>query len=160
MKTNRGMGRTIQVLMAVGALAFSSGCASIVSKSEWPVTINSEPSGATVVVKNANGVELKKVTTPATVRLKSGAGYFRPAEYTFEFQKEGCETRSASLSARLNEWYFGNILFGGLIGLGIVDPATGAMWKLDHVVTANLAGDLEPATSVAHAGQKAEGAAP
>jgi len=31
----------------------------------------------------------------------------------------------------LNGWYFGNIIFGGLIGLLIVDPATGAMYRLD-----------------------------
>ena len=27
-----------------------------------------------------------------------------------------------------NGWYIGNILFGGLIGMIIVDPATGDMW--------------------------------
>jgi len=27
-------------------------------------------------------------------------------------------------------WYFGNVLFGGLIGILIVDPATGAMYTL------------------------------
>jgi len=31
----------------------------------------------------------------------------------------------------LNGWYIGNLLFGGLIGLLIVDPLTGAMWTLD-----------------------------
>jgi len=31
----------------------------------------------------------------------------------------------------VNGWYFGNILLGGLIGMLIVDPATGAMYRLD-----------------------------
>lgn len=31
----------------------------------------------------------------------------------------------------LDGWYFGNILLGGIIGMLIVDPATGAMWKID-----------------------------
>ena len=30
----------------------------------------------------------------------------------------------------MNGWYFGNILFGGLIGMIAVDPATGAMYTL------------------------------
>ena len=32
------------------------------------------------------------------------------------------------LETRMNGWYLGNIIFGGLIGALIVDPATGAMW--------------------------------
>jgi hypothetical protein len=36
-------------------------------------------------------------------------------------------------------WYFGNLLFGGLIGLLIVDPATGAMYKLEpNEINCNL----------------------
>ena len=34
--------------------------------------------------------------------------------------------------AYLNGWYIGNVVFGGLIGLLIVDPETGAMWRLDE----------------------------
>ncbi len=30
----------------------------------------------------------------------------------------------------MNGWYAGNIVFGGLIGILIVDPATGAMWDI------------------------------
>ena len=46
--------------------------------------------------------------------------------------------RDLSMSARLNAWYWGNILFGGLIGWLIVDPATGAMWKLKDEFTLHL----------------------
>jgi hypothetical protein len=38
------------------------------------------------------------------------------------------------LTADIDGWYFGNLLFGGLIGILIVDPATGAMWKLPENV--------------------------
>lgn len=31
---------------------------------------------------------------------------------------------------RLSGWYFGNLVFGGLIGMLIVDPLTGAMYNL------------------------------
>ncbi len=32
---------------------------------------------------------------------------------------------------KVDGWYWGNIVFGGLIGWLIVDPATGAMYKLE-----------------------------
>ena len=35
------------------------------------------------------------------------------------------------MGSKVEGWYWGNILFGGLIGMIIVDPATGAMYKLD-----------------------------
>ena len=38
----------------------------------------------------------------------------------------------------MDGWYIGNILFGGLIGMLIVDPATGAMYNLPDRVDINL----------------------
>ena len=35
-----------------------------------------------------------------------------------------------TLEADLNGWYFGNIVFGGFIGLLIVDLVTGAMYRI------------------------------
>lgn len=46
--------------------------------------------------------------------------------------------QTVPLSADISGWYFGNILFGGLIGMLIVDPATGAMWKLPENVNASV----------------------
>jgi hypothetical protein len=51
-------------------------CASIVSKTNWPLTINSNPSGAQIVVTNRAGIEVYKGNTPASMTLKSGAGFF------------------------------------------------------------------------------------
>ncbi len=62
-----------------------SGCASIVSKSQYPVTINSNPGGATVTVKNKRGLVIHTATTPATISLAAGAGFFSPARYALEF---------------------------------------------------------------------------
>jgi hypothetical protein len=46
--------------------------------------------------------------------------------------KEGYATQSTEIKSALNGWYIGNILFGGVIGLLIVDPASGTMWTLDN----------------------------
>ena len=47
-------------------------------------------------------------------------------------------------------YYIGNIVFGGLIGLLIVDPATGAMYKLPETTAATLQPNN---TSAAHESQ-------
>src|SRR5262245_46585117 len=114
----------------VGLITVSSSCASIVSKSRYPVTINSSPNGADVIVTNKRGEEVFKGRTPALVKLKSGGGFFTNAKYEIKLSKDGFTSKTVELKATLNGWYFGNLLFGGLIGLLIVDPATGAMYKL------------------------------
>lgn len=128
----------------------TAGCATIVSKSKYPVTICSSPEGATVVIKNKKGEKINTVTTPATITLPAHAGYFSSALYTFEFQKGGTLSQTEALSAHLDPWYFGNLLLGGLVGLIFIDPITGAMWKLDdHVQCSFSSGStLPPGNSI------------
>lgn len=67
-------------------------------------------------------------TTPTTVTLPASQGYFKPAKYDV-VTSSGAQT----VNATLDPWYYGNIVFGGMIGV-FVDPATGAMWKLPKEV--------------------------
>lgn len=115
-----------------------SSCASIVSKSTWPVTINSNPPGALVRIIDEDGEVVDSGTTPLAAKLSAKDGFFTKADYDVEATLSGYSTKKSRLSARINPWYFGNILFGGLIGLLIVDPATGAMWKLKDEFTIDL----------------------
>jgi len=124
------MKRTLQFLCIAIALFVLGSCASIVSKSSWPVDVGSSPAGATVTITNQNGAVVYKGVTPGKVSLKSGAGFFKKASYTVKFELEGYNPLEVPLTCKLNGWYFGNLLFGGVIGLLIVDPATGAMYKL------------------------------
>jgi hypothetical protein len=130
--------RVVSLVIALG-MVLGSGCASIVSKSDWPVTVNSKPDGAVCTVRNKKGTVISKAVTPTIFTLKSGDGYFRSANYTLMFEKEGYQPATTELSTGLNGWYWGNIIFGGLIGMLIVDPATGAMWSLDESVTGTMA---------------------
>ena len=118
-------------LIAVMTVLLMSSCASIVSKSSWPITINSTPSEAKISIKDKKGVEIYTGNTPATLKLKSGAGFFSKARYQVTFEKVGFDKKVVPVEFKLNGWYFGNILFGGPLGLLIIDPATGAMFKLD-----------------------------
>ena len=115
-----------------------SGCASIISKSSYPVTISSSASQAYFVVTDKTGKAVHSGQTPATVTLKSGAGYFSSASYTVTMKKIGFEDKVISIESSMDGWYIANILFGGLIGMLAVDPATGAMWKLPETADGSL----------------------
>jgi len=69
--------------------------------------------------------------TPAVINLSASAGFFQRAEYQIRFSNLGYDDRIISIRATIDGWYFANILFGGLIGMLIVDPATGAMWRIN-----------------------------
>lgn len=109
-----------------------AGCASIVSQSTYPVTFNSTPAGARVEVTNKAGATVFSGTTPATASLASGSSYFTKETYTAKVQKEGYEPRQEIITTSINPWFWGNILFGGVIGALIVDPLTGAMYEVDQ----------------------------
>ncbi|WP_373187532.1 hypothetical protein [Halopseudomonas sp.] len=130
-------------LFAVSALSVSvlltTGCASILSDSQYPVSMTSTPPGATFEVRNETGATVHSGVTPGMVTLKSGDGFFSGANYTVVFKKEGYADKTNSIAPSLDGWYVGNILFGGLIGLLVVDPATGAMYKLPDRSAATLA---------------------
>jgi hypothetical protein len=126
------------------ALFSFSNCASIVSKTKYPVLLKTTPAGATVTVTNKKGIDVFSGTTPASIILKSGGGYFQPALYKVKFEMPGYDEKIVTLKATLNGWYIGNIVFGGLIGLLIVDPLTGAMYKINRpMISEKLLGESE-----------------
>ncbi|MCW1734442.1 PEGA domain-containing protein [Anaerorudis cellulosivorans] len=138
------------IIFIVGTILLSS-CATIVSKSTYPLSIESEPNNAKVSITDKNGKEVFLGNTPATVKLKAGSGFFTRAEYQVKFSSPGCEDKVVPVTFKIDGWYFGNILFGGLIGMLIVDPATGAMWKIE---TDYLKETLEKSANIADAEMK------
>ena len=123
--------QSIAIVLLMGLILIFSSCASIVSKSSYPLSINSSPSEATISITDKKGIEVYSGITPATVKLNASSGFFTKAEYQVKFTKNGYESKSVPVLFTLDGWYFGNIIFGGLIGMLIIDPATGAMFKLD-----------------------------
>ena len=122
-------------------VSFLLGCASIVSESYWPVRIRTKPVGAKCLVSKGNGTPVHRGETPMTINLSSSNFPFWPATYTVKCSKIGYLDSSSEFSAFLNPWYAGNIVIGGLIGLLIVDPLTGAMWRLSETHIVNLVKD-------------------
>jgi hypothetical protein len=115
---------------ALALCASITGCATIVARSNQTITVTSVPEGAALKITNKAGAAVHSSTTPTTVTLKKGRGYFKPETYVLHLEKEGFQARDISVRGEVNGWYFGNVIFGGLIGLLAVDPATGAMYTL------------------------------
>ncbi len=103
------------ILAVLAAMLLTSGCASIVTGTDQKLTFNSEPDEATVTVA---GRVLGK--TPLTVQVDKGSNQ------AITFEKEGYKTHTAQLSTTTNPWFFGNIVFGGLVG-STTDGVSGAI---------------------------------
>lgn len=115
-----------------------AGCARVVSDNFYPVTIDSSPSGADFIIKNQAGLEVGRGITPKQVTLKTHVGYFDAETYAVSFNKPGYKPDPFVLDTTLDEWYYGNFLIGGVLGLLIVDPLTGAMWELPEKFSVEL----------------------
>jgi hypothetical protein len=117
---------------AVAALMLT-GCASII-KGGGPehFVVRSQPAGASVRITDVStGVDIASGTTPYTAMLKKSRGFFRGAKYKVSLAMPGYVPAEALIDTTVSGWYVaGNLVFGGLLGWLIVDPATGAMWTL------------------------------
>jgi len=120
------------------SLALITGCSSIVSESMYPVSITSSPTQSNFVLQNRAGVTVHSGRTPETVVLNASSGFFKGETYQLIFKRDGYDEKTIEIQSTVDGWYFGNILLGGLIGMLIIDPATGAMFKLPQSADAQL----------------------
>lgn len=93
-------------------------CGTIIHGTTQQVGISSSPSNAGVAI---NGVNIG--STPVMVDLK------RKDSHIVRISLAGYETYETTLTRKVSGWVWGNIVFGGLIGL-VVDSSTGGMYKL------------------------------
>ena len=115
-------------MRSFGIVALSvmlGGCASVTRGTTENISISSTPSGVEAVV---SGMEVPTTcTTPCSVVVK------RNADISITFQKEGYEPQIVPLSRDIPTsgaaGFAGNLLLGGVVGMG-VDAATGA--ATDH----------------------------
>lgn len=118
-------GKSIAAVLA--AATMTSGCATIIKGSEQQVNVASTPTEAKfTILNNKSGQSIHAGVTPQIVTLK------RKGNYTVRFEKKGFKTREVTLAKGPNGWVFGNIVFGGLIGV-IIDASTGAMFAIKDV---------------------------
>lgn len=123
--------RRLKEIALLSSALYLCSCASIVSGGPKTLPIMSQPDEATCeVVDIRTGNTILKTKTPYTATLERSGGFFQNAKYKVKISKEGYMPQEHQIESSINGWYFGNIVFGGLLGVLIVDPATGAMWKI------------------------------
>jgi hypothetical protein len=114
-------------VIAAGLLFVCSGCATIVTGGgpDQKVRISSEPTGARVTVDGT-----VRGQTPLSVELT------RKDDHQVKVEMAGYAAHEQTIKSGFNPMVFGNILFGGLIGVG-VDLISGASTSLSP-------GDISP----------------
>jgi len=126
----------MNILVAVLLLMASSsvGCATIVTSDMVDVSLATSPPGAKAQV---NG-QTYSTTSPVSIPVRRGK------EPTIHVEKEGYEPQDIKLTREFGGWVWGNLLFGGIIGLA-VDLATEHAYGIEpdeiHV-------SLQPVSSV------------
>lgn len=123
--------------LILSLLPAALACASIVHGSKQSVAFTSAPSSARVTVDDQ-----LVGNTPVVAKLT------RKDKHIVRIELEGYSPFETTLTRRTSGWVWGNIVFGGLIGLA-VDASTGAMYKL---TPEEINGTLGPVTSMTREG--------
>lgn len=112
----RKMTMGIGLLAALAALVW--GCGTIMHGTTQTVGIGSNPTGAKITV---DGMELG--VTPMMVDLK------RKSSHLVHIELPGYLPFDTTITKSVSGWVFGNLIFGGIIGLA-VDAVSGGLYEL------------------------------
>lgn len=90
------------------------------------------PQGAAVTVENRDGRTIFVGKTPTTLWLEASAGYMRPEIYRVTYRQPGQQPVETYIEAKIDGAYFANLLLvpAAWVGMLVVDPLTGAMWRI------------------------------
>lgn len=114
------MKKFILMCVGFGLIVSLIGCATIMKGSSQEINFSSNPSGAQIKI---NGTSMG--TTPTILKLKTGD------EHSVRLELNGYMPFETKITKSMSGWAWGNIVFGGIIGL-IVDFSTGAIYKLNQ----------------------------
>jgi len=114
-------------LVLAAALVSTGACATIIQGSHQSVAVTSTPAGAAISVDGRPmGV------TPSTLRLE------RKDSHVLRLALDGYQPYDMPLERKTSGWMWGNLVFGGVVGI-VIDASTGAMYKLTpSTITTNL----------------------
>ena len=121
-----------------------TGCATIVSKSRYSISVKANEPDTIVKVYDEKNVPVTWTKAPGTITVDAHAGMFSSAKYRFVFEKPGFETDESIVKAKMDPCYWINLicLYSAPVGMLLVDPLSGAMWSFDENVT--IMGFLRP----------------
>lgn len=107
-------------LYAVGLLLALSGCASVIKGTSQSINVVTPPTtGATCTLSSGQGNW--QLTSPGSVTVEKSKD-----DIQVRCTKPGWQDATGIIPSNFEGWTVGNILLGGVIGLG-VDAATGAI---------------------------------
>lgn len=124
--------RQVGLVVALTTMAALSGCATITKSSSQTVTIDTRPPGATCTLTRGGKRFAIVNPTPGAISVEKSSDAI-----SISCTKEGYLETAGTLESSFQAMTFGNILFGGLIGVA-VDAASGAMHEYEPLVTITL----------------------
>lgn len=116
--------------LLLASLLLIGGCASVVNGGAQSMALRSVPDAASITITNRSGERIDGGQTPVVLNLKRGWGYFKPESYRVVVAKQGYKPIEFDLEGKVSGWYFGNIVFGSLLGFLVIDPLSGGMYTL------------------------------
>ena len=103
-------------------MGLSTGCATIMNGSTVDVTVATTPTDAEVKFSG----QTYRTTAPVIIPVPRGK-----EDQLLHIEKEGYESQDIKLERSFAGWVWGNVIFGGLIGLG-VDLITQKAWSVEQ----------------------------
>lgn len=120
------MKKKLLIAITLASMIMFSGCATILGGgNQQTISINStKPMKGSMTYADGSG--LQYFTTPATLSVERKSKDIYLDSKNKEFDK-------ATLKSNINGWFWGNIIFGGLIG-STTDSVGGAAWKYQETI--------------------------
>lgn len=97
-----------KTLVSIVILITISGCSTIMNGDIVEVPVKTTPSGATLVLNGNSYI------SPAVVLVPRGEG-----DFNLHIEKEGFQPVDILLRESVDGWFWGNFLFGGVVGFAI-----------------------------------------
>ena len=122
-----------KIVLSLMGIMLLSGCSTIIEGSTQTVNISTgmdkqihaviTSSGGTMPVILPQALAVNKSSNDLVINIKDG----------------NCVLPSTTIvKSHLNPWFWGNIIFGGVIG-STTDSASGAAWEYDNNILVNVA---------------------
>jgi hypothetical protein len=112
-----------------------TGCATLTKGSSQTITVTTDPAGATCTMSREGKTVAVINPTPGSIPVDKSS-----KDLSVVCDKVGYQPSAGALASTFQAMTFGNILFGGLIGVAI-DAGSGAMNEYPTLITLTLVPD-------------------
>lgn len=123
----------LNTVLIAAACATLQSCATLFSRSVYPVAVHSAPENVRFEVYDRYKHRIYAGTTPETIYLPASYLPFIRQRYTVLINDPDFESAQMPITFHIDGWYFANLLIPAFapIGMLIVDPLSGSMFTID-----------------------------